>query len=126
MSSNSITRRRAISLTLAAGAAATSAALGINHLRTGPEEALVSDNDPLAVLGNRYIETTSDHLDREELAAELQVPGGADRAEIRRHLPRLRLRAQLDFTAGDVVEVDQWILARTEARAAALVAMTRA
>lgn len=35
-------------------------------------------------------------------------------------LASLRRRVQSDFESGDVVDVDGWVLARTEARAAAL------
>ncbi len=125
-SNSSITRRRAISLTLAAGGAAAGAALCFGHLRTEPVETPVADQDPLAALGNRYLSTAGEHFDPQALAGELEIPVSADRAEIRRHIPQLRLRAKVDFAAGDVVEVDQWILARTEARTAALVALTRA
>lgn len=118
-----MSRRRALSLALFGS---VGAAIVAGLLRSDSDGTAAEDTDPLAVLGRRYLETTDDGLTRQEIAAVLGIHVDANRDEIRHQLPRLRQLSRLDFATGDVVDVEQWVLARTEARAAALVALTPA
>lgn len=78
-----------------------------------------------AVLGRAYLKTVPNHRDANYLAALLdELPeaahGPAARGDLRRALARCRVA---DFAAGRTVAVDGWILARSEARLCAAVAL---
>lgn len=75
---------------------------------TGPFEA----TDGLVAIGTRYREL---YPDDDPADAGADLPDG-DLGEV------LRARVRDDFEAGRTVDVDGWVLARTEARIAALLA----
>lgn len=87
------------------GGGADDAALDLDERCAEVDRALRG----LAIIGVRYREL---HPDDDPVAALGDLPD-VDQ------LGRLAERVTADFAAGDVVDVDGWILARTEARAAA-------
>ena len=130
--SSEITRRRALQLVAAGGAvfaiagvatllrnrddddAATAETPGTTAPRTDP-----LPDDPIARIGQRYLEQYPDEADTAELRSLIAVSGPAATALG----PALVPVATADFVNGDVVIIDGWHLSRTEARAAALVAL---
>lgn len=87
-----------------------------------PEEARVCDAvgaggeevpEGLVVIGTRYRELHPDD-DPSVIGADLPPDDPAA------GLAALAQRVRADFAAGDTVDVDGWVLARTEARAAAV------
>ncbi|WP_428487582.1 hypothetical protein [Rhodopila sp.] len=93
---------------------------GASYLR-----ALLSDLEGCRRLGRQYLNIHPEEADIGLLAASLCA--GADRcwpdgpAAVRRNVAE---RRAADFTAGRITHLDGWLLAQTEARACALVALT--
>ncbi|MGK2930314.1 MAG: hypothetical protein ACSLFO_12135 [Acidimicrobiales bacterium] len=93
--------------------------------RAGPSDeeracASIQDAIPdvpagLVAIGTRYRELHPD----DDIHAVASGSSDGDPASI---LAQLIERVRADFDAGDVVDVDGWMLARTEARAAAVLA----
>jgi hypothetical protein len=77
----------------------------------------------VARVGEAYRAAYPDEDDRALLERELPDLDGARGAELEDRLRLLDERVRQDFADGDVVLVDGWLLARTEARAAALVSI---
>ena len=114
---------------LAATATGTTAILGTGMLAacTPADERSQDEPDPweaaegLVAIGAAYLATAEAEADRAAVAAALGVTAGTPREPG----PRLAARAgevRDDFASGDVVEVDGWVLARTEAQICALAA----
>jgi hypothetical protein len=79
--------------------------------------------DGLAALGTAYLATYPGDLDLDGLFdAVPPLAGATSRGDVRAALPAVAEAARRDFAEGRVVVVDNWRLARTEARAAALLA----
>jgi hypothetical protein len=73
----------------------------------------------IAVVGRAYLAAAPDERDATRLAAELGLHGPGALA-----LDRLRRAVQADYEGGRTVSVSGWLLSLTEARAAALVALS--
>jgi hypothetical protein len=112
---------------LAAGFVAVTTGIGLlrsTNRTDRPSSALVEDGDSLAAIGRAYLRRHPAEQDLGELRDRVPVLVDArTRADARAALPRVAAVAREDFAAGDVVDVGGWRLARTEARAAAVVAL---
>lgn len=91
----------------------------------GVLQALFRNIEDAAELGRRYLRDFPHEANKERLLSTLSVALGAsllscDRMVLRCAIRDLRAR---DFTDGDVVIVDGWILSRCEARLCALASM---
>ena len=73
-------------------------------------------------IGRRYLASVPAERDQALLAKELGVAGIT--ADVLAHVAALERAVRRDFERGDVLVLDAWILARTELRAAALLALT--
>lgn len=85
--------------------------------------ALFKDPERVAALGRRYLAHYPEDADADRLAVALfgdTTRSQADAATMRADLARQRER---DFRDGEVVVVDGWLLARSEARVCALSAL---
>jgi hypothetical protein len=85
--------------------------------------ALFSDLPGARKLGSQYLIDHPEEADAALLADLLCAPGSRSigPAALRHNIAKLRAD---DFVAGRIALVDGWILARTEARACALAALT--
>lgn len=81
----------------------------------------LSPEEAIAVVGTAYLGSTT--VDEAMLRAELPELTGADATALIAEFPALQPKVQADFLDGRTVDLDGWILAETEARAAALVAL---
>lgn len=86
-------------------------------------DALVAMADALVAVGTRYLETYPDEADQEVLLDSLPALQGEVPTRPGLELQGLAEQAAADHVAGAVVELDGWILSRTECRAAALYAV---
>ncbi len=77
--------------------------------------------DGVVVLGKAYLRTHPDEADRKILLGHL--PGIDAGQGVRAQMPSLVPTITEDFDAGRVVTVQGWQLSRTEARAAAAIAL---
>jgi hypothetical protein len=100
---------------LGAGVAAT--AVVIRPLRALAQEAV----DGVVRLGRAYLADHPKEAHRAELVA--RVPALDPGVDVRSQLPALAGQVEQDFAADRIVSVSGWQLSRTEARAAALVAL---
>jgi hypothetical protein len=82
-----------------------------------------SDDEAIKRVGDAYREAYPDEDDVEVLQAALPRFDGLSGQEVQDQLGSLREQVRADFAAGDIVMVDGWLLAITEARAAALVSL---
>lgn len=111
---------------LALGALALGGSLGPRGGATpvGPSgldlAARLRDPDAARALGFRYLEQRPDERDLSFLHAATLAGAG----EGRRSVESLRARFRDDFRRGDTVLIDGWVLARTECRLCALVALS--
>lgn len=83
--------------------------------------AALPHGDSARAIGQRYLAAFPAEADAARLRSSLftdVAPG--DAATMRRHL---KSRVQRDFTDGETVELDGWILARSECRACALLSL---
>jgi hypothetical protein len=76
----------------------------------------------LARIGRRYLEITPAERDPATLRAQLGA--FATPADALAHAAALERAVRRDFTRGDILALDGWILSRTELRVAALFALT--
>ncbi len=93
---------------------------GVEFARRGGDEPGVAEG-PIARVGEAYLELVPEEASEEALTAKLPAID-ADVA-VEPQIAVLRSRIESDFATGDVLTVDGWLLSRTEARAAALVAL---
>jgi len=111
---------------LALGALALSGALGPRGAAApaGPSgrdlAARLRDPDAARALGIRYL---SQHPEERDLGF-LHAATLAGAGEGARSVEALRARCREDFRRGDTVLIDRWVLARTECRLCALVALS--
>lgn len=82
-----------------------------------------SPHDALVAVGSRYLEEHPDERDQEVLLAALPALGGEVPEHPLEGLGVLADQAAADHASGEVVELDGWVLSRTECRAAALYAL---
>lgn len=84
--------------------------------------AVFRDQEAARAVGERYLADHPEERDRERLVADLfgRMPIRLSARAVRGTLTQRRLD---DFTNDQCVLVDNWVLARSEARACALVAM---
>lgn len=124
----SLTRRRFVVLglgsaaALSVGATTLAACSGTAEVST-PEVAPLPDVDGLDAIGVAYVRTTSDDTSRTAIAAALGLAAPSDAGTPFDPEALLAERATSirgDFATGDVVELDGWVLSRTEVRIAAL------
>ncbi len=113
---------------LAAGGV-TAAAVGTGLVRPDrvaawTDRAAAAGPDGIAQLGRAYLRRHPEESDAGRLVRQLPGVRATTRA-VRPQLPGLASTIVDDFDAGRVVNVDGWELARTEARAAAAIALGR-
>jgi hypothetical protein len=126
---------------LVAGAAALAgaAAVGLVVVRDADDEeasgpggtattstAASSSPSPVegvALVGEAYLRDHPDEADESVLRGHLPELESTEATALLAELSELQPRCQAEFEADDVVLVDGWILARSEARGAALVAL---
>ncbi len=77
-----------------------------------------SHPDSAIAIGRRYLSRYPDHAGARALADELGRAGAGDLAR-----SALRARVREDFERGDTVLLEGWVLARSECRACAAVAL---
>ncbi len=116
-------RRTFVGLLAAGGAAGV--ALATDLVRPGALAAAApsaaAPRDGVVDLGKAYLETHPRESDTKFLLDRL--PGIDATRDVRAQLPGLSATITEDFNAGRVVTVQGWQLSRTEARAAAAVAL---
>ena len=134
--SQEISRRRALQLVVVGGVAVSVAGIGALVRDDGDGSATGAPDggtdsksttgplpdDPVARIGRRYLDEYPEEADAILLREQLGVAGAAASAIG----PQLIPIATADFVAGEIVIIDGWHLSRTEARAAALVALETA
>jgi hypothetical protein len=89
--------------------------------RTPDERPPIEATTPIGLVGAAYLALTPDEASREKLLELVPELAGVRRREIEAQLGLLAERVRDDFAAGDTVVIDGWVLARSEARGAALV-----
>jgi hypothetical protein len=82
-----------------------------------------SDDEAIKRVGEAYRAAYPDEDDVEVLEAALPRFDGLSGQQVQDQLSTLRDQVRADFADGNVVLVDGWLLAATEARAAALVSL---
>lgn len=82
---------------------------------------LFTDQSGARLIGNAYLAAYPDERDRTLILNDLIGPGALCGPDALRC--RIEKRRTQDFLKGEVVVVDGWILAKSEARAAALTAL---
>jgi len=102
-----------------APAAAAPAPAELAAVRAALSTALAELHDP-ARLGRSYLAARPFEADRAALARAL----GAVGACAPKIASRLELRRRRDFARGEIIVVEGWVLARSEARACALLALS--
>jgi hypothetical protein len=113
---------------LGLGGAATAAlvAIVVGTQLDGTDDTSVdvpSDDEAIQRVGESYRSAYPDEDDVEVLEAALPDFEGLSGREVQDRLDTLNQQVRADFAAGDIVNVDGWLLAVTEARAAALVSL---
>ena len=121
-----IGRRSVIKLLVAGGV--TAAAVGTGVVPPGPVVAWAGraarpEPDGVAALGRVYLRRHPAEAHPTRLLR--QLPAVRSAHPVRPQLPRLTSTIVADFDTGRVVNVDGWELARSEARAAAAIALGR-
>lgn len=81
--------------------------------------------DLVAAVGSAYLAAYPDDADEAGLQAAVPEISGTTKAERLAALPMIAERAREDFRDRTTVVVDGWVLARSEAQAAALVSLGR-
>lgn len=120
-----ISRRKALGLLAGAGVAVGAGAIltrddGGGEPAGPPSTTAAPRPTPqdVALIGERYLAQFPQEASVEALSAAVDPPPGAPNA-----FAVLRGRIHQELAAGEVVVVDGWVLARTEARLCALVAL---
>jgi hypothetical protein len=91
---------------------------------TAPPPAPTSSlADALVAVGGRYLEEHPDEADQAALLAALPALDGEVPDRPGQALRVLADQAAADHASGDTVDLDGWVLSRTECRAAALYAL---
>ncbi len=85
-----------------------------------PTEAPSSLAAALVAVGTRYLEVTPDEADQQVLLDALPALNGEVPERPGAGLRVLAPQAAADHESGDTVDLDGWVLSRTECRAAAL------
>ena len=88
-----------------------------------PSEPRSTMGAALVAVGTRYLEDVPEEADQAFLLEQLPALEGTVPERPGPMLGVLAPQAVADHTAGDLVELDGWVLSRTEARAAALYAV---
>jgi hypothetical protein len=88
-----------------------------------PPEPRSTMGDALVAVGIRYLEDVPEEADQAFLLEQLPALEGTVPERPGPMLGVLAPQAVADHTIGDLVELDGWVLSRTEARAAALYAL---
>jgi hypothetical protein len=88
-----------------------------------PPEPTSSLADALVAVGGRYLEERPDEADQAALLAALPALDGEVPEHPGQALRVLADQAAADHGSGDTVDLDGWVLSRTECRAAALYAL---
>lgn len=115
-----ISRRQALALLAGTGAAI---GLGVVAVRERDDDAAAPDTAPplplgdIAFIGERYLRTHPTEASAEALTRAVGVENEANPFRV------LQDRIHDDLDRGEVVVVDGWVLARTEARLCALAAL---
>jgi len=125
-SEHEVGRRSVIKLLVAGGvtvAAVTTGVVPRGPLAAWAGRAAPPEPDGVAALGRAYLRRHPGESHATLLLRELR--GVRSAHPVRPQLPRLTSTIVSDFDAGRVVNVDGWELARTEARAAAAIALGR-
>ena len=82
---------------------------------------VVQDRKAARIVGEQYLGAHPDEANRAVLLSKLSLPPvPGDRQSLRAHFDKCR---HADFVNLDVVLIDGWVMARTEARTCALVAL---
>jgi hypothetical protein len=118
--------RRAVVLGLGGAATAALVAIVVGTQLDGTDDTSVdvpSDDEAIQRVGESYRSAYPDEDDVEVLEAALPDFEGLSGREVQDRLDTLNQQVRADFAAGDTVNVDGWLLAVTEARAAALVSL---
>lgn len=89
---------------------------GAAHEAAAPQIAVGDVPEGVIVVGEGYLRAMPEEADLATLLAALPAPDGDVAAAARR-------RIAADFVNGDTVAVDGWLLSRSEARAAAALAL---
>ncbi len=80
--------------------------------------------DLVAPIGLAYRRLVPDEDDATRLEDLLPTMAGLDAASALEALPALAVEIEADFAEGRTIDVDGWVLSRTEARAAALISLS--
>ena len=88
-----------------------------------PPDPRSSVGDALVAVGARYLEEFPEEADQALLLDALPALGGVVPERRAAALVVLEPQVVADHEAGDLVELDGWVLSRTESRAAALYAV---
>jgi len=88
-----------------------------------PPEPRSTMGDALVAVGTRYLEEVPEEADQALLLEQLPALEGTVPDRPGPMLGVLAPQAEADHVAGDLVELDGWVLSVTEARAAALYAV---
>ena len=139
MSGGGITRRSMLALLGAGATAGIAAVVGRRFVADtdAPVETATGDavtaadpggieldaTSPIGRIGAAYLALVPDEASRSQLVELIPELDGVPAGEIEAHLVDLGPRVAEDFAAGDTIVIDGWVLARTEGRAAALVAL---
>jgi hypothetical protein len=116
-------RRTFVGLLAAGGVAGAALANDVlrGASRAGAANAAATPLDGVVVLGKAYLRAYPREADTKFLLARL--PGIDSKQRVRPQMPALVPAFTEDFASGHVVTVQGWQLSRTEARAAAAVAL---
>ena len=123
-SEHEVGRRSVLKLLVAGGvtvAAVTTGVVPPGPVAAWAGRAAAPESDGIAALGRAYLRRHPHESHAPRLLR--QLPEVRSAHAVRPQLPRLTSTIVADFDTGRVVNVDGWELARTEARAAAAIAL---
>ena len=124
--------RRLVLAALLGGGALVAAGVGVARVAgddgdsdsgTASEPTDVPADVALTALGERYLREVPAERDEAVLLAALPALGGSVPTDPATQLAALREQVAADYEADEVVELDGWLITRTEGRAAALYAL---
>lgn len=99
------------------------AAAGLRGSHAEAVAALFRHRRSAAAIGRRYLAAVPTEADLDRLLAGLGEAGAGGQSDLAQ---RLRARISQDFARGDTVQLEGWVLARSECRACAVVSMIEA